>query len=82
MINANAFTGVFLNNIQNRYLEIHSKEPLKNFSKIILYTYDENGRKDILSSSNIDNIIQEKLFKNPNEYNLKLIKFSIKPTKF
>ena len=74
MINANAFTGVFLNNIQNRYLEIHSKEPLKNFSKIILYTYDENGRKDILSSSNIDNIIQEKLFKNPNEYNLKLIK--------
>ena len=56
MINANAFTGVFLNNIQNRYLEIHSKEPLKNFSKIILYTYDENGRKDILSSFNgIDN---------------------------
>lgn len=74
MINADCFTGVFLNNIQNRYLEIHSKEPLENFSKIILYTYDENGRKDIISSSNIDNIMQEKLFKNPNEYNLKLIK--------
>lgn len=74
MVNADAFTGVFLNNIQNRYLEIHSKEPLKNFSKITLYTYDENGRKDILSSSNIDNVVQEKIIKNDNEYNLKLIK--------
>lgn len=74
VINADAFTGVFLNDFQDRYLEIHSKEPLENFSKIILYTYDENGRKDILSSSNIDNVMQEKIFKNTNEYNLKLIK--------
>lgn len=74
VINADAFTGVFLNNFQNRYLEIHSKEPIEDFSKIILYTYDENGRKDIISSSNVDNVMQEKIFKNTNEYNLKLIK--------
>lgn len=73
-IDADCFTGVFSNNIQNRYLEIHSKEPLKNFSKITLYTYDEFGRKDILNSSNTDNVMQEKIFVNPNEYNLKLIK--------
>ena len=73
-IDADYFTGVYSNNIQNRYLEIHSKEPLKNFSKITLYTYDEFGRKDILNSSNTDNVMQEKIFVNPNEYNLKLIK--------